>query len=343
MPRCINTEASHYERHLAIAKLIDDVNNGDEQAPVQKRKKARKHENDSDFSACGESTFTDTSSNDNDPLTEDLDISVRAGERFSSPSERRSLKRSLKEKRSQEKAFKNQQKFVVSVSQFHVDRVARVIHGAHYNVDKIGGHPGAEEKDVDAIFKRNDAYNAAIKAHRIWLNEQVRGSRARTGKKGVEVQKRQYSEDVESGLQVEKHDVEQLVSSILVQLGLHDQTGDAVSSKTSIDSSTPNRNRKQKASLLLKLRREIAADIEKSENERRATEQRMEGYWRYVNGTVTDRLANNARSVDRATGVKLKRDDCRLRLRETLDVDQAEDLEMEAVANDYEKLTMMER
>ena len=266
------------------------------------------------MTAYDESTLTDISSNDHDPHSEDLDINVKYGERLVSSGERRSLKRNMKEKRSQKKATRNQQKFVVSVSQAHIDKVARVIHGAHYNVDKIGGHPGTEDKDLDAICKRNDAYNAAIKAHRNWLNEQMKGSRSRTGKKVAKIQERQYNEDVESGMLVEKHDVEQLVSSILAQLGLDGHGDDVVSSKTPTDTSTPNRNRKHKAGLLVKLRREIAADIEKSENERRATQQRMEGYWRYVNGTVTNRLANNARSVDRATGVKLKGDDCRVRL-----------------------------
>ncbi len=310
--------------------------------PLQRQKNAAKQEMDKEFSACDESTLTDVSPNDYDPCG-DTEITAKPEETFASPGEKRSLKKTMKEKKSQEKAFRNQQKFVVAVSQAHVDRVAKVIHGAHYNVDKIGGHPGTQEKDIDAIFKRNDAFNAAIGAHRLWLKDQVRGSRARNGKQGKNAQEKQCSEDMENGMVVEKQDLDQLVSQILAGLGLHDHGGSARSSRTSIEDATPSRNRKQRASLLLKLREEIAADIEKSENERRARQQRMEGYWRYVNGTVTDRLANNAQTVDRATGVKLKGDDSRSGLLETLNVDQAEELDPETLADGCEEEVGSER
>lgn len=319
--------------------MIDDVKSNEsvyQSTPLQKRKKAAKQETDSEFSACDESIPTDTSSIDCNPR-EDADITVKPEETFASPSERRSHKKIMKEKKSQEKAFRNQQKFVVPVSQAHVDRVARVIHGEHYNVDKIGGHPGTQDKDIDAIFERNDAYNAAIQAHRLWLKEQVRGSRARRGKQGGEAQQKQHSADMENGMLVEKQDLEQLVSEILAGLGLRDHGSSAQMSRPFIESATPHHNRKQRASLLLKLREEIAADIEKSENERRARQQRMEGYWRYVNGTVTDRLANNAQSVDRATGVKLKGDDSRFRLPEAVNVDQAGGQDAENLADGFDE------
>ena len=338
MRRCINTEASHYERHLTVAKLINDLNssnNVQQDTPIRGRKKGRKQENNSDLAAQDEITTTDISSTDPDSLSEDLDFRNRSEERFTSSSERKSLKRTMKDKRSQEKAFRNQQKFVVSVSQAHVDRVAKVIHGAQYNVDRIGGHSGTQDKEIDSIFQRNDVYNAGVQAHRTWLKDQVRESRARKGKHGPDAQKKQYKEDVESRLLVEKQDSEELVSSILVQFGFHagGGGGDLRSTKaSSVNPPTPTRGRKN-AGLLQQLRQEIAADIEKSENERRATQQRMEGYWRYVNGTVTNRLANNAQSVDRATGVKLKGDDARLKLEKELQIERAEGLEAEAEAH----------
>jgi hypothetical protein len=332
MSRCITTEASHYERHLSIAILVNDVHGcgeGHQQTLGRKRKKAKKQGNESDLSTADESAATEISSIDSDPINEDSDVCFEPDENFMSPSERRALKRTMKGKRSQEKAFRNQQRFALYVSQTHVDQVAKAIHGATYNVGRIGGHPVAHEKDVHAIFERHDAYNAAIKDHRTWLKGQVRESRTRSGKKGKEAGDRQYQEDEKRGLLVEKQDVEELVTAILAQLGISDRS-ETSSAMTYTESPIANRSKKQKATTLLQLRKEIAADIEKSENDRRATQQRMEGYWRYVNGTVTNRLAENAQSVDRATGVKLKRDPGRHRYPRLLETDEAEDLEMEA-------------
>jgi hypothetical protein len=217
--------------------------------------------------------------------------------------------------------MRNQQKVTLPACEADIDKVSQAIHGPSYNVGKIGGHPGTTQSDVDAILTRRNAYNAAIKEHRVWLKENVRDSRARNGKKGVTAQKRQRQEDVQNGVFFQEHDVNELVSGILAQLGVTDDA-DASSSSRSRDTCTPIRSRRQKANIVLQLRREIAADIEKSENESRATQQRMEGYWRYVNGTVTNRLKENASIVDRATGVIFKGDDARRENRDTLDPDQ---------------------
>lgn len=232
----------------------------------------------------------------------------------------------MKYKKNQEKAFKNQRRFVISVSQAHVDLVAKVIHGAQYNWDKIGGHPQAQENEIDTIFERNDTYNGAIKEHRLWLKEKVRDSRARSGKKGIDARKRQQNEDAQNGLPVQKKDVDELVSAILEQLGVSDRK-DTLSSTTCTGFPTSARSKKHKVSMLAQIRKEIAADIEKSANESRARQQRMEGYWRYVSGTVTNRLADNARSVDRATGAKLKGHDDRQRLAKMLQMDHVEEPE----------------
>jgi hypothetical protein len=340
MSRCIVNEASHYERHRDIAKLVNDFQSCDDayqQMPVRKRRQSRKQDSGEDQSTNNESTATDNSSNDLTTLDENFRADVEVEETFQSPSERRAFRRSMKDKRNQEKAFRNQQKVVLYVSQEHINRVARAIHGAQYNVDRIGGHPETKENDSDIIFNRNDTYNAAIKEHRSWFKEQVRGSRARNGKKGMEARKRQHDKDVGNGLLPQQRDMEALVSAILSELGVpdHDQ---AYSNTTCASFRTPSRGRKQKASIILQLRKEIAADIKKSENDSRARQSRMEGYWRYVNGTVTDRLANNAQVVDRSTGVRLEGMDGRQRFARMPNTDQMEDLEMEADEGHDEEL-----
>jgi hypothetical protein len=308
MSRCIVNEASHYERHRDIAKLVNDLQSCEDayqQIPVRKRRQSRKQDSGEDQSTNDESTATDISSNVLTTLDENLRANVEADETFQSPSERRTFRRSMKDKRNQAKAFRNQQKVILYVPQEHIDRVARAIHGAQYNVNRIGGHPETNEKYSDTISNRDDTYNAAIKEHRSWFKEQVRGSRARNGKKGMEARKRQNDKDVGNGLLVQQRDMEALVSAILSELGVpdHDHTYLNV---TCASPRTPNRGGKQRASIILQLRKEITADIEKSENDSRARQSRMEGYWRYVNGTVTDRLANNAQVVDRSTGVRLE-------------------------------------
>lgn len=315
---------------MTIAKLVNQLHSfgdGDQRTPVRKKKKSIGQNNGgNDPSTHDESTVTDLSSNDprtlgeelgynsdtngrsNDPRTlgEELGYNSDINGRSQSLSERRASKKTMKDKKNQEKAFKNQQKFDSSVTQAQIDRVARVIHGARYNVDGKGGHPRTEANNDGDIFNRDDAFNPSIKEHMSWLHRQVKVSRARNGKRGADALRRQQDEDAQNGLQVQKQDIEELVSGILVQLGIHSHKGPH-ERPTHTDSPAP-RSKKQNVSVVLQLRKEIAADIEKSENEGRARQQRMEGYWRYVNDTVTDRLANNAQSVDRATGMRLKGD-----------------------------------
>jgi hypothetical protein len=259
MSRCIVNEASHYERHRDIAILVNDLQSCDDayqQIPVRKRRQGRKQDSGEDQSTNDESTATDISSNVPTTLDENLRANVEADETFQSPSEKRTFRRSMKDKRNQAKAFRNQQKVVLYVSQEHIDRVARAIHGAQYNVDRIGGHPGTKENDSDAISNRDDTYNATIKVHRSWFKEQVSGSRARNGKKGMEARKRQHDKDVGDGLLVRQRDMEALVSAILSELGVlgHDHT---YLNGTCASSRTPNRGRKQVASVILQLRKEI--------------------------------------------------------------------------------------
>ncbi len=338
MARCTRNEACHHERHRTITKLVNDVksfNGTYQRKPVRKRRKSAKQESGDDLPTYDEST-TDVSSDYRTSLYEGLGAYTEAEEPFMSPSERRALKKAAIATKNQEKAFKHQQKIVVSVSQAHIDLVARVIHGSQYNVHNVGGHLATNENDFGGIFNRHDTYNASIDDHSSWLKGQVRDSRARAGKKGEHARKRQHDQDVRNGLPVQMQDVEERVSAILTQLGLPDH-GDAHSKRTRTDSSTPNRSRKQQASLLVQLRKEILFDVEKSENERRARQQRMSGYWRYVNGTVSDRLANNAHSVDRATGVKLKGTDGRQSFSRMSKIDHTEDLEIEAHADHDER------
>jgi hypothetical protein len=339
LSRCITTEAAHHERHVVIAKLVHDVkscDNASQETAVRKRRKGRARDSSDEAITHDYAEATDVSS-DHTSFNEDCDANFEADEMFQSPCERRPLKRTMKDKKNQEKAFKNQQRFVISVSQAHVDLVAKVVHSTQYNGDKIGGHPQAQENEIDTIFERNDTFNGAIKEHRLWLKEQVRDSRARSGKKGVDARKRQQNEDAQNGLPVQKQDMDELVSAILEQLGVSDRK-DTLSSTTRMGFPTPARSKKHKAGMLVQIRKEIAADIEKSANESRARQQRMEGYWRYVSGTVTNRLADNARSVDRATGAKLKGHDDRQRLAKMLHMDQAEDPEIEADPDHFEEL-----
>lgn len=138
-------------------------------------------------------------------------------------------------------------------------------------------------------------------------------------------------------LPVLKQDIDEIVSAILMQLGIPERNA-AHSRRTCADPASANRSRKHKASTLLQLRKEIAADIEKSGNDSRTRQQRMEGYWRYVNGTVTDRLAQNAQLVDQATGMRLKEEDSHERPTQILKMDHGEDREFEAnVVSDEEK------
>ena len=329
---CIKNEASHHERHSAIARLVIDLHSGDDagpKTPIRNRKKVGQQESGDDLSTHDEGTATDVSSNDLRTPDEDLGGSLTAGERSMSPSERRAFKKATKDKKNQEIAFRNQQKFVLPVSQAQVDQVARVIHGPQYNVDGLGGHPKTQEADIDDTIDRDDSYTSAIKDHRSWLIKQMKVSRARDGRKGADAWKTQQEEDVQDVLSVKKQDMELVVAAILTELGVlnHD---DAHPRVTGTGSQTPNRSRKHKASTILQLRKEISADIEKSENDFRARQQRMEGYWRYINGTVTNRLVDNAQAVDRATGVRLKHGGCCQRSQQVLDIDHAEDLEMEA-------------
>ena len=310
-----------------MANQLCSFDDGEQRTPVRKKKKSVGQNNgDDDPSTHDESTVTDLSSNDPRTFEEEFGYSSDVNERSQSPSERRASRKTMKDKKNQEKAFKNQQKFDASVTQAQIDRVARVIHGAQYNVDGKGGHPRTEANDDGGIFNRDDAFNPAIKDHMSWLHKQVKVSRTRNGKRGVEALRRQQDEDAQNGLPVQKQDIEELVSGILAQLGIHSHKGTHVR-PTHTDSLAP-RSKKQNVSIVLQLRKEIAADIEKSENEARARQQRMEGYWRYVNETVTDRLANNAQSVDRATGMRLKGDaGCRTFAQRLEKTDHREDMD----------------
>lgn len=305
--RCITNETAHFERHREIARLFNDLQSCDDgsQTPVRRRKHSNTVRINEDQSLVEESTATDISSVD--PISPDAILAndVDVVETSRSRSAKRALKRSMKNKQDQNKALKNQQRIVLNVSQAHINRVAKAIHGPQYNLDGVGGHPGTNGNDSDAMFDRNDSYTAAIKTHRLWFTEQVRVSRARRGKMGSEAQRKQLNEDMKNGLSVQEPDMEDLVSAVLLKLGLADD-GKACSNVTGDSSKTSTPCRKRMTTILLQLRKEIAADIDKSENESRARQQRMEGYRRYVSGTVTNRLANNAQSANRSTGVRLK-------------------------------------
>lgn len=308
-----------------MVNQLHSFGDDDQEVPVQKKKKSVGQNNDDDPSTHDESTVTDLSSGDLNTLEKEFERNSSINERFQSPSERRAFKKTMKDKKNQEKAFKNQQKFTSSVTQAQIDRAARVIHGDQYNVDGIGGHPRTETDDDAGIFNRDDAFNPAIKDHVSWLHRQVKMSRTRNGKRGVNALRRQQYEDELKGIPVKNRDIEELVSGILARLGIHGDKGPHAR-PTHAHSLAPRSN-KQNGGFILQLRKEIAADIEKSENEARARQQRMEGYWRYVNETVTDRLANNAQLVDRATGMRIKGDAACKRSEQRLEKEQGEDME----------------
>jgi len=253
-----------------------------------------------------------TISEDKEAISDPKEAISDPKESFRSPGERRALKRTMKDKRNQEKAFRNQQKFDPPVTQAQIDQVARIIHGAEHNVDGIGGRPMAAANDNRDTINRDEVFNPGIKDHVEWLQKQVKVSRTRNGKRGVDARKKQEDEDAQNGLPMLKDNTDELISNILTQLGISGHHHhDGAQSQRACSDPTANRSRKHNAGTLQQLRKEIAADIEKSNNDNRARQQRMEGYWRYVNGTVTDRLAQNAQVVDRATGMRLKGEDDR--------------------------------
>lgn len=338
--RCITNETAHFERHREIARLVNQLQSCDNgnQTPIRGRKQSKAMQINEDHSINDESTATDVSSND--PTTPEVSLAddvddIDAVETSNSRSAKRAFRRSIKDKQDQNKAFKNQQRIVLTVSQAHVDRVAKAIHGSLYNVNGLGGHPGTNKNNSDAFFDRDDTYKAALRTHRLWFSEQERTSRARHRKKGSEAQRKQLKQDIENGLSVQEPDMEELVSVVLSELGIPDH-GDASSNLARSSFKTAKHSRKHRSNTLLQLRREIAADIEKSENERRARQQRTEGYWRYVSGTVTNRLANNAQVTDRSTGVRLKAEPAPQSLAGVLEKDLVEENDGEGEV-DYDK------
>jgi hypothetical protein len=309
--RCVANEAAHFQRHSAIARLVNEwhsCNHAGQNTPVRRKEKSHRQESGGDRSTHNESTTTNVSSSDPRTISEEKAASFDAKENFQSPSERRALKKTMKDQQNQERAFRNQQKFDPSVTQAQVDRVARVIHGAQHNVDGIGGRPMAEANINRDMLKRDQVFNPALKDHVAWLKKQVKVSRTRNGKRGVDAQKKQEDEDTQNGLPILKDNMAEAVSNILMQLGLPSHNSGAHSHSTYANPSA-NRSKKQHAGLLQQLRKEITADIEKSNNDSRAKQQRKEGYWRYINGTITERLAQNDQLVDRATGMRLKGED----------------------------------
>jgi hypothetical protein len=287
-------------------------NDAAQNTPTRRREKSNKQRSSEDWSLNDESATTDVSSGDLRTISEDTGANSDAKESFQSASERRALKKTMKDKRNQEKAFRNQQKCDPSLTQAQVDRIARVIHGAEHIIDGIGGRPVAAANDNRDTANRGEVFNPAIKDHVTWLKKQVKVSRTRNGKKGLHARTKQEDEDVQNGLPIPKKDnMDEVVSNILTQLGIPGNHHDGAQPQRACSDPTANRNRKHNAGTLQQLRKEIAADIEKSNNDNRARQQRMEGYWRYVNGTVTDRLAQNAQVVDRATGMRLKGEDNR--------------------------------
>jgi hypothetical protein len=207
----------------------------------------------------------------------------------------------------------NQQQIVLDVSQEEVDMVTKGIHGAKYNIDKFGGHPDVEDVEPTSILNTNEAYNSAMKNHMSWLKGQVSESRARTGKQRLEAQRMQKSKDAENGLRVKKRDVEEANITILSELDvLVPDKAPSTNKSARSRSRIPSRRRKRKPNFLIQqLWKEIAADIEKSENEVPARRQRVERYWRFVNRTVPDRLASSDELVHQAADMMLKRDDGR--------------------------------
>lgn len=354
MYRCVSNEAAHHERHRSIAELVDDAKGSDDshgQSPVGKKRKDRKRKTGDDLPALDESTATENSPSDSQKLHEENGTKIDAKEDFMTAVDKRALKSTTKDRRNQEKALRNQQKFGLSVKQEHITHIARVIHGDEYEVEKIGGCPAETKENAtsdDAILNRKDAYNASIQTHRMWLKEQVKGSRSRAGKKGEHARKRQSDIDAQNGLAVQvqeqeqDHDVEGLVEAILGQLGICDHDEPQLTRARAASPAPTIQNRKQRARTIAQLRKEIAEDIKKSQNENRARQQRMEGYWRYVNGKVTDRLAKNAQSVDRATGMKLPDEMVQQRSAEGAEMDREEDLGVEEDGECDEGLEVLE-
>jgi hypothetical protein len=313
---CVSNEASHHERHSSIARLVSEwqsSKDAGQNAPIRKREKSHKQRSGEDWSLQDESATNDGDFSDLITMSEDKAANSDPKETSQSSSKRRALKKTMKDKRNQEKALRNQQRFDPSITQAQIDRVARVIHGADHNVDGIGGRPTAAADDDSGTNNKDEVFNPAIKDHVVWLKKQVKVSRTRNGKKGVQAQKNQEDEDAQNGLPMPKENTDEMVSKILTELGISDHHPDGAQSQRACSDPTANRNRKHNASTIQRLRKEIAADIEKSNNDNRARQQRMDGYWRYVNGTVTDRLAQNAQVVDRATGMRLKEEDNRHR------------------------------
>lgn len=159
---------------------LDSRSDAGQKTPVRKREKGSEQKSGEDLSTYeyDESKATDVSSSHPKTLEEETGANSDTNESFQSPSERQAFKRTMNDKRNQEKALRNPQKFDPSVTQAQVDRFAKVIHAAQYNVDRIGGCPVTEvdENENGGIFNREDVFSSAIKDHVSWLKKQVKVS-----------------------------------------------------------------------------------------------------------------------------------------------------------------------
>ena len=154
---------------------------------------------------------------------------------------------------------------------------------------------------------------ANITEHKAALLLEVAGKRKKDREQRVRKQRLNQGLPVAEDstlMDTEDDNTVELIDAILIKLGIAPASIPATSTnKTSNngnDQHTPRRSlthANHKPTLIAGLRREIAEDLQKHENEQRQTCIRAGGFWRYVGRPVFDRMLEVAERIDWRTGV----------------------------------------
>lgn len=236
--------------------------------------------------------------------------------------ESRAEKKEKKLSRSTNKALRNQSKTLVTVAQADVENVAIILHGEKHDSTFDGSaHPLATDKTIEDVINRNLNFVRSIQAHKQYLFKSVA-----TGRKVNKERKRQKKRGSRGEADEDLEDSEEIVSAIMLKLGLSSIAVSASSGQGSASCSTITTRKRassglsppscsshgksgpgtSKASIAIavKLRNAIKVDLEKHENEVHMRYVRAGGFWRYVGKTVFERMTDIAREFDVSTGEK---------------------------------------
>lgn len=220
--------------------------------------------------------------------------------------EKRAIKKAAKDRKSIEKANKNQQKHSITIRDEDLEHIQNVLHGDQDDQTAGNGHPLTTDNTIEEVIARNLAFVNNIHDHQKYLLASVNGRREYERHQRERKRRTRVSQDHETKTEV--------VNAILLKLGvkLIDDKPEpnrvkhlTPKSKCGNYPTTPASKIKAtgKKALVERLREAIFDDLRKDEHEKHETWVRAGGFWRYVGRPVFERMTEIAQRIDWRTGV----------------------------------------